>query len=535
MRYRTWTLLSLMLASPAQALDIEPITIRSALGYPLLAEIPIKASPDELRELRVGLAAPVVFARVGLARPQGTVADLRFSLVDTDKQALIRVTTERPVTEAFFTFLVQLEWHSRQMIREFSVALQEPASMPIAKPPAISLPKSLPISAEPIDLVTPSPAAAPIEVIMTRPSPRSGANTTITQEPARPAMAIPLQAASRPPPPAQTRRDTSQPIKSSPAPSSVRSGAPARPHVATHRQPSPAHAEDRYGPVKPGETLSRIATRIDTYGASHEQALVALLLANPDAFIGGNINRLRRDAVLQLPSPSQLASIPAPQAQQLVHLQIRAWRQGPDSPAPADMSTPLAALQAGYTSATADMDPTALSRLEISPAEPLRPSDTSASTQPPAALAADADDAPVELLASREAEIAHLRQRVATLESANEDMQHVIAIQDQALANAQTRLAQADPITSTLTRSPWSWAAAIIASLALAISLKRRRARSASGVVEANVSRWPRWHRPGALSNARRHTSPRPSGYAPVAHEAPAIAGQDKDGRRSCG
>jgi len=52
--------------------------------------------------------------------------------------------------------------------------------------------------------------------------------------------------------------------------------------------------------VRRGETLSGIAAGL---GGGHtlDQTLVALLRANPEAFIGGNANRLRAGAVLRIP------------------------------------------------------------------------------------------------------------------------------------------------------------------------------------------------------------------------------------------
>src|SRR5690606_10322767 len=66
----------------ASAFDVDRIEIRSRLGEPLLAEIPITgATPEELAQLSAGLASSTTFARIGLPRPAGVVADLRFEVV----------------------------------------------------------------------------------------------------------------------------------------------------------------------------------------------------------------------------------------------------------------------------------------------------------------------------------------------------------------------------------------------------------------------------------------------------------------------
>ncbi len=51
--------------------------------------------------------------------------------------------------------------------------------------------------------------------------------------------------------------------------------------------------------------------------------LVALLRANPDAFIGGNVNRLKAGAVLQLPDAAQAGATPAAEARQTIAAQSR--------------------------------------------------------------------------------------------------------------------------------------------------------------------------------------------------------------------
>src|SRR5450830_1039891 len=56
--------------------------------------------------------------------------------------------------------------------------------------------------------------------------------------------------------------------------------------------------------VKDGDTLGQIAGRTKDNSVSLDQMLVALYRANPDAFIGDNMNRLRAGHVLTLPAAS---------------------------------------------------------------------------------------------------------------------------------------------------------------------------------------------------------------------------------------
>ena len=77
-----------------------------------------------------------------------------------------------------------------------------------------------------------------------------------------------------------------------------------------------------------------------TQGHSVAQTMVALLRANPEAFIGGNINQLKRGAVLRLPQPADLDRIDQRQAAALVHEQIVQWRAARHPvPQPAQVAT----------------------------------------------------------------------------------------------------------------------------------------------------------------------------------------------------
>src|SRR5262249_47372205 len=62
-----------------------------------------------------------------------------------------------------------------------------------------------------------------------------------------------------------------------------------------------------YGPVQPGETLSGIAQRIRPPGMSTSRMLATLHAANPAAFIGGDVNRLRAGVRLQVPGETAVA------------------------------------------------------------------------------------------------------------------------------------------------------------------------------------------------------------------------------------
>lgn len=75
------------------------------------------------------------------------------------------------------------------------------------------------------------------------------------------------------------------------------------------------------------DTLWEIAAK-NRNGASVQQTMLAIQALNPDAFVGGNINRMKTGHVLRLPDSGQSTSLPQPQAVAEVTAQNAAWREG---------------------------------------------------------------------------------------------------------------------------------------------------------------------------------------------------------------
>lgn len=112
------------------ALGLGEIEMYSALNQSLDAEIAIlSATEDELRDMRVGLAAPGAFARAGLLMSP-VLASVDFA-VDRrpDGKAVVKVTSDSPVLEPFLNFLLEVESPgSVKLVREYTVLLN-PATL----------------------------------------------------------------------------------------------------------------------------------------------------------------------------------------------------------------------------------------------------------------------------------------------------------------------------------------------------------------------------------------------------------------------
>ena len=113
-----------------------------------------------------------------------------------------------------------------------------------------------------------------------------------------------------------------------PAPTAA---APA-PRLSAPTKNAPANAAPTVGKSAQHTTTSRdtlweIAAK-NRNGASVQQTMLAIQALNPDAFIDGNINRLKTGQVLRLPDRQQATSLPQPEAIAEVTAQNTAWREG---------------------------------------------------------------------------------------------------------------------------------------------------------------------------------------------------------------
>lgn len=471
-------LLSALCWTEGFAVELEPIQLRSRIGEPLLAEIRVRDAPAELQELSVGLPDPVVFARIGLPRPRGVVADMRFSVHRGQRsETVIRVTTPQPVAEDFLTFLVEVQWREGSLVREFSIALPAADTAPM---PAMVL--DAPTATEPAP-AAPSPDPASVDALGSTPLvagdvAESSAATALEAPP------IPLATRNRPShavePPAESAAIPVIPnanIATVPAATATRTAAARSPSVPSPASPvaAPSPADPAPAPaagtitVQRGGHLTGIA-RAAAGEAPLETALIAFLLTNPHAFVDGNINRLKQGETLQVPSADMLAAIDPAQARSLVALQADDWRGGSNTSRQQAMSSLLAEIEAGLTANPAAVAPIAVvpARMKIAPVEGAQSSADDRATQLRSGLEQ-------ETLATRDVEIRHLRQQVTDLERANDEQRALIAMQNEALAQAKRHLG-GNPERPGFAYWPWLLAAMLIAGLAV-LSWRHQRAR----------------------------------------------------------
>lgn len=142
----------------AQAAGLGRVTVFSALGQPLRAEVELSATREELASMRASLASPESFKAAGLDYPPA-LAGLRFVI---DRRAsgepVIRLESDRPINDPFVDMLLELNWASGRLVREYTFLLDPPelaakAAASVAAPAA-----SLPAPAAAEAVAPPRPA-----------------------------------------------------------------------------------------------------------------------------------------------------------------------------------------------------------------------------------------------------------------------------------------------------------------------------------------------------------------------------------------
>jgi pilus assembly protein FimV len=253
--------------NPAAALSLGRITVQSALGEPLKAEIDIlDINADEATSLVTRVAAPEAFRAAGLEY-NAAMGNLQTSLqTRPNGQRFIKLSSDRIINDPFVDMILETSWSSGRIVRDYTL-LFDPPGLRSA------------------NLGTAS----------------SGQLPALTASPVRPIA------------PAAT--SASPPIESS----MLAPAAPFKPVAETPTTVSQARKSEAQSlTVKAGDTAGHIAAAYKPANVSLDQMLVALLRANPDAFIKDNVNRIKAGAVLDLPSAEQAASTSAAQASQII-------------------------------------------------------------------------------------------------------------------------------------------------------------------------------------------------------------------------
>lgn len=275
--------------TPAWALGLGRLNVQSALGEPLRAEIDVTSlTPEEAGTLKLRIASPDAFRAAGVEY-NAVLSDAQVSLQRRpDGRQVLRLSSDRSIVEPFVDIILEANWATGRLVREYTMLFDPPSTRAAQTPPA-------PIASPSI-----SPAPTPVRP----PAPATPA----------PAVAPPV-AVTPPPPPAPALKPATRP-----APAKT-----AKPADTPRAAESPEQVR-----VRRGDTLFGIASRTQAAGVSLDQMLVALFRGNPEAFVGDNMNRLKSGAVLTVPSAESAAKVTPSEARGIIVAQaadFAAYRQ----------------------------------------------------------------------------------------------------------------------------------------------------------------------------------------------------------------
>ena len=368
------------------SLGLGGLTLNSTLNQPLDAEIEL-VQVEELRnsEVLVNLAGKRDFDRAGIEY-SAILKGLSFNTyIDREGRPVIKVSSMEPIDEPYLNFLVETHWPNGRLLKEYTLLLDPPT-----------------MSGQQMTSVESPTAASKVK-----------------------ADAVPV---------IKMVTDSIQP------PSHDGDNAVQQDHPSSH------HSGQSNYKVMRNDNLWTIAS--EQYGSHQiQQAMIAIQRQNPDAFIHGNINRLKYGAVLRLPNQESIDAISVQEAIADVSMQNQQWRESSARPVQLDATKEKPILE--------QTAPSVVDKLAI-----VSPSTTNKMGEG-RDLGADADSGQAqnrsiealsqELAISREQmdqygrENAELRSRLQDLDEQIATLQRLIEVKDSQMQTLQQSLSNAPP------------------------------------------------------------------------------------------
>jgi pilus assembly protein FimV len=251
------------------ALGLGELALQSFLNEPLRAEVELLELGDlDPSQIKIRLATREDFSRAGVERDY-FLTSLRFAVVGQEDAKLVITSTE-PVREPYLDFIVEARWPSGRLLREYTVLLDPPVF--------------------------------------------AGSERGVT-----------ARASSREAP--QRQREQREEQQRRGAESSVTGARPSPSRSFGAGTSDTPTSGERYL-VRRDDTLWSIAQAARPRDATVQQTMLDIQRLNPQAFIGGNINRLKAGYVLDLPTADEISPRAPEQAVAEVAAQMARWQRG---------------------------------------------------------------------------------------------------------------------------------------------------------------------------------------------------------------
>lgn len=325
-------LVSMAMPFSAFALSLGEIEVHSSLNQPLDAEIEIKsATARDVSKLIVKLASEQKFIESGINRPFW-LTGLKFNQITKSGKPYIKITSSSAVREPFLNFLVDAEWPNGRLVREYTLLVDPPSfvtSAPVvtqtqapvqaqasAQQGIAEIKRSEPV--EEIPVLIESETVTDVETfetssIIDETLPSIDLSMDVNDDSLDTQSVAPIETASE-----TLEKPTS--VKFDDYVVVGDSDYLGDEHANTG-------VESSQYTVKSGDTMSSIARQYAGNGVSLNQVMVAILKANPKAFINDNVNLVKRGARLNIPSSNDIVALSRSKALEIVKQQNALWRE----------------------------------------------------------------------------------------------------------------------------------------------------------------------------------------------------------------
>lgn len=358
-------------AGSAYALGLGDLQLESFLNEPLSAQVKLLNTGNLNEEqIRIRLATREDFERMGVERAY-FLTQIQFE-VDMDDQgrATITMTSEDPVLEPYLDFIVEARWPTGRLLREYTVLVDPPlfdTSTPVVS------------------------ASARVAEVEGSPDPRATGKKSQAAS-STSGTRVGLDGKSQLGPGEMPRRDFNANTADSPI-----SGQ----RYMIHRD----------------DTLWEIASAARPGGATVHQTMLDIQRMNPNAFIDGNINRIKAGYIIYLPQEGDISSSDLEAALAEVRQQNEDWEAGRPS-------KPLAT------------GPSLRISTDSSAQEGSADSGSAETYDPSGSAAMEEMDKTALEQAEQSEQIAAMQQQVDTL-------QRIVSLKDDQIAALQAALAEA--------------------------------------------------------------------------------------------
>ncbi|HOY69953.1 MAG TPA: FimV/HubP family polar landmark protein [Methylotenera sp.] len=372
------------------AAGLGKLNTQSSLGEPLRAEIEVIATPQELATIAASIAPEEAFAAQGVTR-LGVHNNIKVELVNSGSgKSVLKLRSSEPIKDPYLDMIIQMDWDGGQLQREYTVLLDPPTYKPAE------------VVSETVDVVSPNVSDS---------------------------EAVPLASATQ----SEAKKTSTKKLKKY---KKKRTDTKPKLDLAVE-----VAADAQETTTKSGDTLTSIAKEMQVEGVSLDQMLAGLYAANQDAFIKGNINRLKVGQIIKVPTKESLTSVSNSQAKQVVRAHSNNWNAYRNS-----MAKTVA-----NSVATSDTEEKQTSTGKITTAED-KAAAAKTGSQDVVKLSAgekgvkSVDDKLVALqeeTVAQEKSLKEGQERAAQLESQINDMKKVLDLKNQTLSEKQNAAASA--------------------------------------------------------------------------------------------